>query len=244
MRKVVFLILCLGFGNIQAQEPVLLEVFTYDGCSHCMMANRALRNLDADSTLNRKVVVLTHHVDYEKEDGFQDSLDHPFSRMRQKELVQKGICSGIFTPQAVLNGSFCFAISGRKQLVDQINAFSVDTAMARAEVRWKKSNSGFLLELDLSNYADSSWLINLALLQMQRVVSPHSGDNVGATLVHANCLLEAMRFDYRKRFTESFRLPEFVLSNPEKYAALFYLQHIQSGEIRQVQFIPLTQIAK
>lgn len=242
MRKYVFLILCLGFGTIQAQKNLLLEVFTYDGCSHCMLANRALRKLEVDSTINRKVVVLTHHVDYEKDDGFQDSLDHPFSRMRQKELVQKGICSGIFTPQAVLDGKICFPISGRKQLVEKINSFVIDTAEIDAVFAFKSINEGFSVEINFNNPLDSNWQINLILIENSRIVSPKSGDNAGATLEHANCLLEARRFNYRDRFSEIFRLPKFILSQPEKFAVLVYLQHTKSGFIQALKRMPLNDL--
>jgi len=242
MRNVFLLILGLFFGSIQAQEALLLEVFTYDGCSHCMLANRALRNLERDSTLNRKIILLTHHVDYDKHDDFQDSLDHPFSRMRQNELVEKGLCNGIFTPQAVLGGTVCFAISGRKPLIEKVNSFGIDTAEANAMASFKRIAGGFSVEVVYENPVDTNWQINLILVENNRTVSPHAGDNAGATLEHANCLLEARRFAYRDGFSETFKLPKFILSQPEKFAVLFFIHHNESGIIRALKRVPLNEL--
>jgi hypothetical protein len=243
MRPIFILTLLLNaLGFLHAQEALLVEVFTYDGCSHCMLANRALRNLENDTALKRAIIILTHHVDYDKQDNFYDSLDHPFSRLRQNELVERGLCSGIFTPQAVLGGKTCFAISGRKQLIDKINSFSLDTAELKAAVNLRKVGAGFSLDVELRNLADTAWQINLVLLQSSRIVSPYSGENAGATLQHSNCLLEAQRFNYREGFSETFQLPQSVLAQPEKFAVLFFLQHKETGLIRKVKSIPLSAI--
>jgi hypothetical protein len=201
MRNIALLFLLISLGNLKAQESLLVEVFTYDGCSHCMLANRALRAIESDSALKRKIVLLTHHVDYDKQDDFYDSLDHPFSRLRQNELVEKGLCSGIFTPQAVLGGKMCFAIVGRKQLIDKINSFPFDTSLVEANAEFKGVEAGFKLDIDMINPVDTNWRINLVLIQNSRIVSPHSGDNAGAKLHHANCLIEAQRFNYRGGFS-------------------------------------------
>lgn len=242
MRNIAFLFLLISLGNLKAQESLLVEVFTYDGCSHCMLSNRALRAIESDSALKRKIVLLTHHVDYDKQDDFHDSLDHPVSRLRQNELVEKGICSGIFTPQVVLGGQTCFAIVGRKQLIDRINSFPFDTSLVEAKAEFKRVEGGFSLDVDIINPLDSNWQINLILIENSRIVSPKSGDNAGATLEHANCLLEAQRFNYRGGFSETFQLPKSILLQPEKFAILLYLQHKESGAIRFLKRMALIDL--
>jgi hypothetical protein len=242
MRNIALLFLLISLGNLKAQESLLVEVFTYDGCSHCMLANRALRAIESDSALKRKIVLLTHHVDYDKQDDFYDSLDHPFSRLRQNELVEKGLCSGIFTPQAVLGGKMCFAIVGRKQLIDKINSFPFDTSFVEAKAEFKRVEGGFSLDIDMIHPVDTNWRINLVLIQNSRIVSPHSGDNAGATLHHANCLLEAQRFNYRGGFSETFRLPHLILAQPENFAVIFFLQHEETGSIRALKRVALIDL--
>jgi hypothetical protein len=242
MRNIALLFLLISLGNLKAQESLLVEVFTYDGCSHCMLANRALRAIESDSALKRKIVLLTHHVDYDKQDDFYDSLDHPFSRLRQNELVEKGLCSGIFTPQAVLGGKMCFAIVGRKQLIDKINSFPFDTSLVEANAEFKGVEGGFSLDIDMIHPVDTNWRINLVLIQNSRIVSPHSGDNAGATLHHANCLLEAQRFNYRGGFSETFRLPHLILAQPENFAVIFFLQHEETGSIRALKRVALIDL--
>jgi hypothetical protein len=242
MKQIIFLLFLNALGFLHAQEALLVEVFTYDGCSHCLLANRALRAIESDSALNRKIVLLTHHVDYDRQDDYYDSLDHPFSRLRQKELVEKGLCSGIFTPQAVLSGKSCFPISGRKQLIDKINSFAFDTSSLVAKAEFKLREGVFSIDIDMINPVDTNWHINLVLIQNSRIVSPHSGDNVGATLHHSNCLLEAQRFNYRGGFSETFRLPPFILAQAEKFAVIYFLQHAKTGSIRDVKHLALSEL--
>jgi hypothetical protein len=244
LRLFVLLIVFVGWSKVKllGQEAVLVELFTYDGCAHCMLANRALRNIENDTTLNRNTIFLSHHVDYDMHDHFHDSLDHPFSRMRQQEFVKQGICSGIFTPQLVVNGTSCVPVSNRKQVVQLLHSLAPNSDRIDASTSISRRNGGFSVELDFAAESDTAYTIYLVLLENERVVSPKSGDNVGATLVHRNCLIEARRFNYRPSFWESFRFSEAILNQPERYSALVFLQHNHSGQIRLPKLYPLHQI--
>jgi hypothetical protein len=242
MKRIIFLLFFNALGFLHAQEALLVEVFTYDGCSHCLLANRTLRAIERDSALKSKIILLTHHVDYDRQDDFFDSLDHPFSRMRQQEFVKQGICSGIFTPQLIINGTSCVSVSNRKQVVQLLDSFEPNSDRINASTSISRRNGGFSVEVDFATESDTAYTIYLALLENERVVSPKSGDNVGATLVHRNCLIEAMHFNNRPSFLESFRFPETILNQPERYSALVFLQHKQSGQIRLPKVYPLHQI--
>jgi hypothetical protein len=242
----VFLGLCCCLGLLSefafAQELVLAELFTYDGCAHCNLANRALRNIEHDTAFKNSVVFLTYHVDYDSHDDYLDSLYHPFSRQRQKELVDKGICNGLFTPQIVLGGKMCNPFSTRAQFLQMVNAYRVDSIDLAVKSTVSRIDGGFSVLVEFTDGLPSDWFINLVLVQNERVVSPQSGDNTGSTLRHRNCMLEAIRFEGRMLFEESFKMPQSVLKNPEQYAAVFFLQHKQSGAVQNPQAFPLHQI--
>ena len=65
---VVFALLAT-FTNAQNQ-PVLVELFTYDGCSNCANAGRNVKDLfpPGDSLLKEQAVLITYHVDYDTHD--------------------------------------------------------------------------------------------------------------------------------------------------------------------------------
>lgn len=242
MRWIIYTLFLFAFRLVQAQETILAEIFTYDGCSHCMLANRAIQKIENDPALHKDIILLSHHVDYEAQDNFYDSLEHPFSRMRQQEFVKQGVCSGIYTPQLVVNGTLCVPVSNRNQVLRLLNSLSPDTDKTRASISILPVIDGFSVNVDLASSSDTAYTIFIVLVENERVAVPTSGDNTGATLVHRNCLIEAMRFTYRPSFSKSFRFPQAILQNLAHYSALVFLQHNESGRVRFPKLFELHQI--
>jgi hypothetical protein len=83
---------------------VLLELFTSQGCSSCPPADRLLRQLAADPSLEGKIFPLSFHVDYWNYLGWQD----PFSSARWSERQSRYASalneSQVYTPQLVIDG--------------------------------------------------------------------------------------------------------------------------------------------
>ncbi|HVT60287.1 MAG TPA: DUF1223 domain-containing protein [Thermoanaerobaculia bacterium] len=84
--------------------PVVVELFTSQGCSSCPPADRLLSRLPDDPRLAGKVIPLAFHVDYWNQIGWTD----PFSARRWSER-QEGYArafrsSQVYTPQVVIGG--------------------------------------------------------------------------------------------------------------------------------------------
>ncbi|MBT56487.1 MAG: DUF1223 domain-containing protein [Mameliella sp.] len=88
-------------GAVAAQDsPVVVELFTSQGCSSCPAADDILAELsDRDD-----VIALALHVDYWDYIGWKDVFaKHAFTR-RQKAYARTGGWKMIYTPQMVVNG--------------------------------------------------------------------------------------------------------------------------------------------
>ena len=123
--------------------PVVVELFTSEGCSSCPAADAALRELvRAQSVPGVEVIALGEHVDYWNRLGWKDGFSSSAYTERQRQYAT-GFGSGSYTPQAVVNGRYEFVGSRTTELAATVAkaakapqaAVSVTTTGGTAQVR-------------------------------------------------------------------------------------------------------------
>lgn len=95
--------LLVALAPLQAHsEPrAVLELFTSQGCSSCVEADRLMAEL-AD---REDVIALALHVDYWDYLGWKDTFGQPEHAARQREYAEVHGSHRIYTPQMIINGS-------------------------------------------------------------------------------------------------------------------------------------------
>jgi hypothetical protein len=103
-------LLCLACAQADDRRvPVVVELFTSEGCSSCPPADQLLARMDHNQPVpGVRVVALEEHVDYWNSLGWTDPFSSSQYRVRQNEYGRKFQTDSIYTPQMIVNGQTGF----------------------------------------------------------------------------------------------------------------------------------------
>ena len=192
MNKLVVLISVVTSGIAAAQgalgqasgSPVVVELFTSEGCSSCPPADRLLTALDKEQPVKGvQVIVLSEHVDYWNTGGWADPYSsHEFSE-RQQRYGEALHIADVYTPQAV--------VDGRWEVVGN-NAPKLEGAIAQARkekkipLRLQVSRSDKGIHVDLRAEGDVPRGAELYFAVAEDAVESKvsAGENSGRMLAH------------------------------------------------------------
>jgi hypothetical protein len=91
---------------VAVTTPVLVELFTSEGCSSCPPADAILANLDGKtSPTGQQIIALEEHVTYWNHLGWTDPFSLEFFSDRQNTYTENTGKDEVYTPQIVVNGA-------------------------------------------------------------------------------------------------------------------------------------------
>ncbi|RFP65361.1 DUF1223 domain-containing protein [Hymenobacter lapidiphilus] len=230
----------LAAADTPIRVPVIVELFTSEGCSSCPAADAALRELEiAQSVPGVEIIALGEHVDYWNRLGWKDPFSSSQFTGRQRDYAA-GFGTGSYTPQAVVNGRYEFVGSQRAKLADAITRAA---QAPRATVALSRPTAGTLaVRVSDLPTGTSATEVLLALTETGLSSQVGRGENSGRLLRHA-AVVRSLRPLGSPAANGTFAANASLQLNPnwktENLRAVVLVQEKASHRIVGVRALPL-----
>jgi hypothetical protein len=156
--------------------PVVLELFTSQGCSSCPPADRLLSRLASRGTVgDRAVAPLSFHVDYWNGDSWSDPYSLPAWTERQRQYAAKLGDDRIYTPELVIGGA-SGVVGSNAASVTQAVQRAARPALLAASAAWTKES------VTITATAPGDADVWVAVWEDGTSTKVRGGENSGATL--------------------------------------------------------------
>lgn len=184
MRKFVFALAAVMItlsAHADSRVPVVVELFTSEGCSSCPPADTLLAELSAKQPVSGvEIIVLGEHVDYWNYIGWTDRFSSAQWTKRQQAYVQRMKLDSAYTPQVVIDGKVQLVGGDRRAAITAI----ADSAQQPKPVEIGLRVAGGKLNVTIKSQEAVEGDVALALTENNLTTEVRAGENGGRTLRH------------------------------------------------------------
>jgi hypothetical protein len=180
----------------EEREPVLVELFTSEGCSSCPPADALLAELDSRQPLpSAEVIAIEEHVDYWDQQGWKDPFSSSAWTFRQNEYSSFLHSGSSYTPEMVVDGTEGFVGSRGPTAKAAIEKAAL-AKKAKIEISEASpgQNRAAVLKVNIEKLANAtpkdSAQVLLAITETGLHSAVKAGENAGHELRHSPVLRE------------------------------------------------------
>ncbi|MPZ18521.1 MAG: DUF1223 domain-containing protein [Luteitalea sp.] len=237
---------CLLAVHVEAKEesstagrPVLIELFTSEGCSSCPPADQLLATLLAEQPVPKvQIIPLAFHVDYWNDLGWRDRFSSSAHSRRQSTYAEKLELEGPYTPQLVVDGVTQTVGHDRNAALQLIHesaaAPKVDVTLDVAADRSRGDRASVEIEVAAPGGHVEKSDVLLAVTEDGLVTNVERGENATRRLSHVAVVRSFDRvgsFDGKKAFTKSRRIDLDRDWQREALKVILVVQEKDSGRV-------------
>jgi hypothetical protein len=178
----VALVACASAATLSvghAQTRAVIELFTSQGCSSCPAADKLVGEFASDPTL----VTMSLPIDYWDYLGWKDTLADPRNTARQRGYSKVRADREVYTPQAVVNGSYHVLGSDRAAIEKMIAKSRQNTSALSLPVSLSMAGGKLTATFAGDGRAAEVWVVGLAKAV---TVAINRGENKGKTITYHN----------------------------------------------------------
>jgi hypothetical protein len=206
----------VGFGQVR-RTPVLVELFTSEGCSSCPPADALLARLEKEQPVaGAEIIVLEEHVDYWEGLGWHDRFSSAQFTERQKAYGARFRLDDVYTPQMVVAGRQQFvgsdAAAARKAIEQAAAGGSVGLTVSDVKVDGKRVSG--VVEAGPAGKGD----LYAALVEPAAATEVKGGENGGRTLRHVGVVRGLRRIGSLQDLAKG--QVRFSIDGPEKMGGM------------------------
>ncbi len=183
-----------------ARPPVVVELFTAQGCSSCGPANASVAALAARDD----VLPLTFSVDYWDYLGWKDTFAQKVFTDRQRAYAKKLGVRDVYTPQVVIDGRVQ-ASGVRPAQVETLLKAQARAPINPPDMQWVGTSRAAVGSGRSPVGGAEVWLVRFDARDQE--VTVRRGDNRGQTLNHRNVVRQLVRLGPWAGRPKSYRLP-------------------------------------
>ncbi|QOL83067.1 DUF1223 domain-containing protein [Pseudooceanicola spongiae] len=173
-------------GKSAAPSPVVVELFTSQGCASCPNADRLMTQL-ADRP---DVLPLALHVDYWDYLGWKDTLADPQYTRRQKAYARARGTRMIYTPQMVVSGTGFVKGSHPMQLAEYIDIMQNRAPEYQMAVSAIGEGRYRVVAHALSGAKTGPMVVQLVHYTPSKTVDILRGENAGSQITYVNVVTQ------------------------------------------------------
>jgi hypothetical protein len=186
MRLLPFLAVAalLPIAASAQQTPVVVELFTSQGCSSCPPADALLTELAG----REGVIALALHVDYWDYLGWKDGFGRPGNTARQKAYAKAARSRSIFTPEMVVQGTERVKGHNADLILAEIARYG--ERPAEAELELERDGDTLSIHLEPTGAEVGPADIHLVRFLPSAEVAIEAGENAGRSVTYSNIVTD------------------------------------------------------